>query len=332
MTTQTPTAPPASRGRSTRALIQRHFGEVAISAVFVILFVLFSVFADHFLSADNLINVLRQVAPTVIVAMAMTFVITSGAIDLSVGSTVGLVAASLGLLANGIDPLLALAIALGIGAAIGAINGSLVAYGNMPPFIVTLATLTGVRGLALLITQGYSTPITSPLLIPLGQGSLAGIYTPTWIALLIVALMWYQFHHTRLGRYTIGLGSHAEALRRSGVNTKRIQLIVFTLSGLFAGIAGVLIATRLASGSSNSGTGFEMEVITAVVLGGTSLMGGRGSIIGAVIGALTMGMIANGLVLLHVDVYWVPIAQSLILVIAIFVNSKFFAQAVGSRS
>ncbi len=318
--------------RSWRALVGRHFGELAILAVFIILFVAFSVGTPTFFAAENLVNVLRQVAPTVVVAMTMTFVITTGGIDLSVGSIVGLVAASLGLLAKDGNGLVALVCALAIGAAIGLLNGLLVAFGDMPPFIVTLATLTAVRGLALLITQGYSTPITSPVLVPLGQGTLAGVFTPTWIALLIVVFMWYQFQHTRFGRYTIGLGSNGEALRRSGVDTRRIMLLVYVLSGLFAAIAGVLTATRLASGSSNSGTGFEMEVITAVVLGGTSLLGGRGSIIGSVIGALTMGIIANGLVLLHVDVYWVPIMQGAILIIAILINSKLYTKVTGRHA
>lgn len=320
-----------ARSRRWSAFALRHFGELAIAGVFLVLFMVFGFWAQNFLSAENLINVLRQVAPTVIVAMAMTFVITTGGIDLSVGSVVGLTAATLGLIAKDGNAIVALVCALGIGTAIGVINGAFTAYGDMPPFIVTLASLTAVRGIALLITQGYSTPISSPFLLPLGQGSLLGIFTPTWIAVLVVAVMWYVFTQTRYGRYTVGQGSNSEALRRSGVNTRRVKFTVYAVSGLFAALAGVLVATRLASGSSNSGTGFEMEVITAVVLGGTSLMGGRGSILGSAIGALTMGVIANGLVLLHVDVYWVPIVQGVILIIAILLNSKLYTRIAGAR-
>lgn len=311
--------------------IARHFGVLSISVVFLVLFAFFSIQADAFFTANNLVNVLRQIAPTVIVAMAMTFVITTGSIDLSVGSIVGLTAAALALLAETGNPLVALLLTLGIGLAIGLINGALTAYGRLQSFIVTLAALTAVRGIALLITGGYSTPIDSTLLLPLGQGKLLGLYTPTWIAIATVALAWYLFNHTRFGRYIIAVGSNAESLRRAGVDIRKVQLAALTMTGVLAALAGVIVAARLASGSSNSGTMFELEVITAVVLGGTSLMGGRGSIIGSAIGALTLGIISNGLVLLRVDVYWVPIVQGVILVVAIFLNSTMFSRIVGSR-
>jgi simple sugar transport system permease protein len=326
-------ARPLSRfgGGATGDFIAKHFGVLSISVVFAVLFLVFSVQADAFLTPGNLVNVLRQVAPTVIVAMAMTFVITTGAIDLSVGSIVGLTAAALALLAESGNAAVALLLTLAIGLAIGLINGALTAYGRLQSFIVTLAALTAVRGVALLITGGYSTPIRSTFLLPLGQGRLLGLYTPTWIAIGTVALAWYLFNHTRFGRYIIALGSNAESLRRSGVDIRKIQLAALTMTGLLAAVAGVVTATRLASGSSNSGTLFELEVITAVVLGGTSLMGGRGSIIGSAIGVLTLGLISNGLVLLRVDVYWVPIVQGVILVVAIFLNSTMFSRIVGSR-
>lgn len=311
--------------------IARHFGVLSISVVFLVLFTFFSIQADAFFSINNLVNVLRQVAPTVIVAMAMTFVITTGSIDLSVGSIVGLSAASLALMAKGGNPILALVVTLLIGLLIGAINGSLTAYGRLQSFIVTLASLTAVRGIALLITGGYSTPIDSPFLLPLGQGKFLGLYTPTWIAIITVAGAWYLFNQTRFGRYIVAVGSNAESLRRSGVDIRRIQLAALLMTGFFAALAGVITATRLASGSSNSGTLFELEVITAVVLGGTALMGGRGSILGSAIGALTLGVLSNGLVLLHVNVYWVPIVQGIILIVAIFLNSSMFSRIVGSR-
>jgi simple sugar transport system permease protein len=156
------------------------------------------------------------------------------------------------------------------------------------------------------------------------------LYTPTWIAIATVALGWYVFTQTRYGRYAVAVGSNEESLRRAGVDIRRVRLFVLMGTGLFAAIAGIMVAARLASGSSNSGTGFELEVITAVVLGGTSLMGGRGSIVGSLLGALTLGVLSNGLVLVHVDVYWVPITQGIILILAIFLNSKLFTRIVGS--
>ena len=310
--------------RST--FVARHFGVLSISVVFLVLFALFAVQADAFLTTSNLVNVLRQIAPTVIVAMAMTFVITTGQIDLSVGSVVGLSAAALGLWAASGNAILALALTLAMGLGIGLLNGALTAYGRLQSFIVTLAALTAVRGVALLVTEGFSTPIQSPWIVPLGQGKLLGLYTPTWIALVVVAVAWYVFSQTRFGRYVVAVGSNAESLRRSGVDIRRIRMIVLGMTGFAAALAGVITAARLSSGSPNSGTMFELEVITAVVLGGTSLMGGRGSVIGSAIGALTLGIISNGLVLLRVDVYWVPIVQGIILVVAILLNSKIFSR------
>lgn len=329
-TTATPPASTSRRARGTgSAFVARHFGVLSISVVFVVLFTVFSLQADAFLSVNNIVNVLRQIAPTVIVAMAMTFVITTGQIDLSVGSVLGLSAAALGLWAATGNPVLAVLATLVLGLVLGLLNGALAAYGRMQSFIVTLAALTAVRGVALLITEGYSTPITSDWIVPLGQGKLLGLYTPTWIAIAAVAGAWYLFSQTRFGRYVVAVGSNAESLRRSGVDIRRIQMAVLAMTGFAAALAGVITAARLSSGSPNSGTMFELEVITAVVLGGTSLMGGRGSIIGSAIGALTLGIISNGLVLLRVDVYWVPIVQGLILVVAILLNSKIFSRFSG---
>lgn len=315
----------------TNGFVAAHFSVLSILLVFGALFLFFSVQADAFLTLGNLTNVGRQIAPTVVVATGMTFVITTGAIDLSVGSVVGLTASMLALLAKSGNPLLALAATLALGAAIGLVNGYLTAFSRLQSFIVTLAALTAVRGLALLITQGYSTPLTSDGLLTIGQSQFLGLYTSTWIAIATVAAGWYLFSQTRFGRYVVAVGSNAEALRRSGIDIRRVQLWTLVGTGVLSALAGVMVASRLASGSSNSGTGFELEVITAVVLGGTSLMGGRGSIVGTMVGALTLGILSNGLVLLHVDVYWVPITQGVILIVAIFLNSKLFARIVGQR-
>lgn len=309
--------------------ISAHFGVASILVVFAVLFVFFSTQTSAFLTADNLVNVARQIAPTIVVGTLMTFVITTGAIDLSVGSIVGLSAALIGLLARSGDPLVAFLVPLAVGGAIGFANGWLTAYGRLQSFIVTLAALTAVRGIALLLTQGYSTPIEVDWILAIGQGQLFGIFISSWIAVLTAVAGWYVFSQTRYGRYVVAVGSNAEALRRSGVDIKRLQLHAFVAIGVISAFAGIMVASRLASGSANSGTGFELEVITAVVLGGTSLQGGRGSIMGTVLGAMTLGIISNGLVLLRFDVYWVPITQGLILIVAIFLNSKLFGRILG---
>lgn len=299
-----------------------YFNIISILGVFIVLFAFFSIQADAFLTLENLVNVGRQIAPTIIVATMMTLVITTGQIDLSVGSIIGLTASALAIFLENGNALFGVAAALLIAITAGLVQGVLAAYGKLPAFIVTLAGLIALRGIALLITQGYSTQISVPWVLWLGQGQFLGIYIPTWIALITVFVGWYLFTQTRFGRYVVASGSNAEALRRSGVNVKRVLAATLVLTGLFSGIAGVLIAARLATGSSNSGTLFELEVITAVVLGGTSLLGGRGSVLGTLIGALTLGIIANGLVLLKVDVFWVPITQGVILIIAMLLNQS----------
>lgn len=325
---QVTSQPGPARGERVRAWAASNVLTIAVATVLIVLFTFFSITAGSFLTVENVLNMLRQIAPTLIVAVTMTFVITTSGIDLSVGSIVALSGALLAILMHmGWDPTLSLAIVLLLGAAVGAVNGYFSSYQGLPPFIVTLATLSIVRGTALLVTAGYSTPISGDAwVIVLGQGRIFGVPIPAIIAAAVVVIGWVVFTQTPFGRYVVGLGSNGESLRRTGVNTRRIGLTVFIASGLAASLAGVIIAARLASGSSNAGVGFELEVITAVVLGGTSLLGGRGSVVGTALGALVLGVIANGLVLLHVSPFYIQIVQGMILLLAIFLNTRIFSR------
>lgn len=327
MSTETAT-PTTSRGHETRRWLRRNVQVLSIAGILIVLFTFFSISTDAFITPENLVNVGRQIAPTVIVAVAMTFVITTGQIDLSVGSILALSASAIAIMAESNSWIIALSLALLIGVFFGVVNGYFSAYQALPSFIVTLAGLTAIRGIALLITQGYSTPIEDPTLLFLGQGQFLGIYMPTWIALIVALIGLYLFNMTRFGRYVTAVGSNGEAIRRAGIDIRRIKLMVLVMTGFAGALAGVLIAARLASGSSNSGVAFELEAITAVVLGGTSLMGGRGTVIGSVIGALVLGVLANGLVLMRVDVYWVPIMQGAILLVAILANTRLLGRFV----
>lgn len=309
-----------------KAWVLKNIQILSIALILVLMFAFFSFATDAFFTVNNLVNVGRQVAPTVIVAAAMTFVITSGQIDLSVGSILALSASVLAIWADTGSAIVALIVALLIGLFAGTFSGYFSSFQGLPSFIVTLAALTAIRGIALLLTQGYSTSIEVEWLLYLGQGKILGIYVPTWIALVIAIFAIYLFNQTKFGRYVTAVGSNAEAIRRAGVNINRIKMAVLVMTGVAAAIAGILIAARLSSGSSNSGVGFELEVITAVVLGGTSLMGGRGSVFGSVLGALVLGILSNGLVLLRVDVYWVPIFQGMILLVAILANTKLLGK------
>jgi simple sugar transport system permease protein len=328
-----PTAAPRVRGNTWRDAMLANGSVVSIALFFLVVCVIFSVATDAFLSAPNLLNILRQSAPLLIVAAAMTFVITTGGIDLSVGSVLALVATlSATLLQLGLPWPLTIFVMLALGAALGALQGYFIAYERIPAFIVTLAGLSIIRGFALLITGGYSIPVeaTSPF-VAIGRAWILGVPAPAWIAVVVLALAYLVFNQTPFGRYVTGIGANAEAVRRAGVNTRLNTLFVYVISGTVSALAGIILAARLGSGSSNAGQGFELEVIAAVVLGGTSLFGGRGTITGTILGALTVAVIANGLILAHLSPFLTPIVTGIIILVAIWLNFRLFKGAVRSR-
>lgn len=305
---------------------------LSIAAFFVIMVSIFATTTDAFFSSANLLNLLRQSAPLLIVAVAMTFVITTGGIDLSVGSTVALVnaLAAIALQADIPWPLV-VGLMLLTGALIGAAQGWFIAFEGIPAFIVTLAGLSIFRGVALLLTQGFSIPISSDSwFVQLGRGWLFGVPMPAIIAVLVALVGWIALTRMRFGRYITAIGANAEAARRSGIATRRTTLMAYVLTGTAAATAGLIIAARLGSGSSNAAVAFELEVIAAVVLGGTALMGGRGTIIGTVLGALTIAVIGNGLILAHVSPFFTQIVTGLIILAAIWLNTRIF-QRLGDK-
>lgn len=297
---------------------------LAMAGVTVALFLVFGIAADNFLSFANLSNLLTQVAITLIVAVAMTFVITTGQIDLSVGSTLAFVATlTAEMLKAGWDSSVVIVAGLLAGLLWGAVNGWFAAYQKIPPFIVTLATMSVIRGLAQLWTQGFSVPIDRRLFVArIGEAKFLGFSALAWIAVAVVLVAAVLLAKMRFGNYVNGIGSQEESVRRAGVNTDRIKMITLMLAGLAAGAAGLLTAARLGSGSANSGQGFELTVIAAVVLGGTNLFGGRGTMVGTVIGALITGLIANGLTLLGVSPFLTPIVTGGVLLAAIWINLR----------
>ncbi len=302
---------------------------LSIAAFFVLVCLIFSIITDSFLTQVNLLNLLRQSAPILIVATAMTFVITTGGIDLSVGSNLALVNALAAIaLASGIPWPAVVLLMLGLGVAIGGVQGYFVAYEGIPAFIVTLAGLSAIRGLALLLTEGYSIPISGDSwFVQIGRGWFLGVPLPAIIALVAAIIGFIVLTQTRYGRYVTGIGANVEAVRRAGVNVRRHILSVYMLTGTAAALAGIVIAARLGSGSSNAGVGFELEVIAAVVLGGTNLFGGRGTIVGTALGALTIAVIGNGLILAHISPFFTQIVTGLIILLAIWLNTRLFNQA-----
>lgn len=315
------------RGWKERFLANGSVGSIAL--FFVAVLVLFSATADDFLTADNILNILRQSAPLLIVATAMTLVITTGGIDLSVGAVVALTGALCAILIHaGLPWALVVVLMLAAGALLGALQGFFIAYEGIPAFIVTLAGLSVIRGVALLMTGGYSIPVPATIaFVGLGRAWVLGLPLPAILAATVLTAGFVLFDRTAFGRYVTGIGANAEAVRRAGVDTRRVMLLVYVLSGTTAALAGIVLTARLGSGSSNAGQGFELDVIAAVVLGGTSLFGGRGTMLGTVLGALTVAVIGNGLILSHLSPFLTPIVTGCIILVAIWMNFRLFRGA-----
>jgi ribose/xylose/arabinose/galactoside ABC-type transport system permease subunit len=280
----------------------------------IILCVVMTILSPYFLTFNNLFNVGTQIAVVAIIALGQTFVIVSGGIDLSVGSVLGLAGIVFGwasVVAN-LPLVAALALGIGAGALAGLTNGLLITLGNLPPFIATLAMLSAARGLALVISGGVPLNPIPGAILSLGSGDLLG-FVPLPVVLMLV--MW------ALTICMYAIGGNEEASRLSGINVSRQKLIVYTLSGLFAGIAGILLTARLASADPQAGFTYELDAIAAVVIGGASLSGGVGNASGTLIGALILGVLRNGLNLLNVSAFWQQVIIGAVIALAVMTDT-----------
>jgi rhamnose transport system permease protein len=277
--------------------ILRHEGILAL--LLIVTLGLLAGQSDRFLTTANLLNQGRLMAEVGIVALAMTFVIVTGGIDLSVGSILGLVAIMLGVMWQklGLPLPVAMVLALAIGAAAGCANGYVITRFGVPPLIATLATLALYRGLAEGISQARSVRGYPEWFYVLGQGDLFGVPVQLWVFLALAVLAAFILGFTPFGRTTYAAGSNATAAEFSGLPVKRTLLLIYTMAGLFSAIAAVIFVSRVSTTRSDMGTGLELDVITAVVLGGTSIFGGRGTILGTLLGLVVMQALKNGLLL-----------------------------------
>jgi ribose/xylose/arabinose/galactoside ABC-type transport system permease subunit len=295
--------------------------EAVLLLVLVVLGVAISLRNGQFWTSDNLENVALDTSSVVIVAVAATMVLIAGQLDLSVGSVYALgavVAAEA--LTHGVPTAPAVALGLATGAACGAINGSLVVGLRVPALIATLGTLYAMRGLVLVITSGAPVYPLPDSFLSLGQGKLAGIPVPVWIAVAVLAAGHLVLRRTVIGRQMHNVGSNESAALLAGVPITRVRMLVFALSGMAAALGGMLVAARISSAQTNSGTGLELTVIAAVIIGGTSLFGGSGSVLGTLLGALLISVIANGLVLAEIDPFYQNIVVGAIIVLAVAVD------------
>ncbi|MDQ2754977.1 MAG: ABC transporter permease [Actinomycetota bacterium] len=289
----------------------------------LVICIFLAVTTDSFLTTSNILNVLVQISVVGIAAVGGTFVIITSGIDLSVGSNVALSAmvSAYAMKELGASGLVGLLVALAVGAAVGAFNGTSVTVLRLTPFIATLAMLAMGRGLTQQVSQGQTIFGFPADFTFLGNGRIAGVQAPVILTLIVFGIGWFVLTQTTFGQQVYAVGGNREAARLAGIPVKRIIFSVYVLAGLCAGLAAVVLAGRLNSALSSSATGLELQVIAAVVIGGTSLFGGRGSLVGTFIGALLIGVINNGLTLLNVNPFWTQFVQGVVIFIAVLLDA-----------
>lgn len=314
---------PASKRWFSKAWLLEQKSLIAL----LLLIVVVSTLSPNFFTLNNIFNILQQTSVNAIMAVGMTLVILTSGIDLSVGSLLaltGAVAASM--VGADVNALVAVVGALALGAAIGGVTGVIIAKGKVQAFIATLVMMLLLRGVTRVYTDG--SPINTgfsdnaDLFSWFGIGRPFGIPTPIWLMMIVFLSAWYVLHHTRLGRYIYALGGNEAATRLSGISVDKIKIIVYTLCGLLAALASVIEVARLSSAQPMAGNGYELDAIAAVVLGGTSLAGGKGRIMGTLIGALILGFLNNALNLLGISSNYQMIVKAVVILLAVLVDNK----------
>ena len=302
-----------------KALLQKLGPFLALIGVCIAL----ACMSPSFLSVSNSLDVMRQVSINAVIAFGMTLSILLGGIDLSVGSILAVSSVLAAMtMKQGQDAALAAGVAILAGAAMGSLNGVVIAKGKVAPFIATLGTMTLLRGAALVLSKG--SPISgfsSEFFAMLGGGYVARLIpVPVVLMLVMFVVFWFLLTRTVFGRHVYATGGNPEAARLSGVNTDRVQILVYTVSGAMAALAGVILTSRLDSAQPTAGAGYELDAITAVVLGGTSLAGGRGWIFGTLVGALLIGVLNNGLNLMGVSAFYQLVVKGSVILLAVLLD------------
>jgi len=309
------------KGESRRAFISANINAIGLLVVIALLYLVFSIYAPGFISLSNQMNVLRDAATIGIAAWAMTLVIIAGEIDVSVGPMVAFVSVCLAYLMQAQVPLAAsLVLVLILGAAFGTLAGFLRGWFNVPSFVATLGLWSALRGLGLFMTDALPVPIDENDVLDWLGGQVAGIPVSALIMLILFAVFLFVSRKTAFGRSVYAVGGNASAAQLCGINVKRVRVLIFTLSGLLAAVTGILLAARLGSGNAGAANGLEFDVIAAVVVGGTALSGGRGSLLGTLLGVLVITLIGNGLVLLGINSFFQQVVRGVIIVVAVLAN------------
>ena len=311
-----------------KASVTRFHSVIAL----VVMICAFGVFTDGFLTWGNCRTVLMQISVNTCLSVGMTLVILTGGIDLSVGSVLAFSGAIMaGLLKGGLD-IEGLNLHIGftvigavsggilLGASLGMFNGIMITRFKVPPFVATLAMLTMARGATKLYTGGEAVTGLGDTFVRIGSDTFLGIPNQAWIAAVIVGVALVLLKKTRFGRYIYAVGGNEEAARLSGVNVKRVKVMVYTLAGALSAVGGLIVTSKLNSATPVAGEGYELDSIAAVVIGGTSLSGGRGSVLGTVLGALIIGVLNSGLVIMGVDPFWQKVIKGLVILLAVVID------------
>lgn len=310
-------------GRSGPPRVVGLLRRYGIVLAFLVLMAVLSVLSPAFLAVSNLFNVAQQVSINAIMAAGMTFVILTAGIDLSVGSVLALSGAVMaGLLSTGKPVLLGILLGLGVGALLGLINGIVITRGKVQPFIATLAMLTIARGLTLVYTDGR--PITGlpDAFVWLGAGDVGRVPVPVIIMALVFGASYVILTQTPLGRYIYAIGGNEEAARLSGVSVQFVKTLVYATAGLLSAVSAIVITGRLNSAQPTAGAGYELDAIAAVVLGGTTLAGGEGSVLGTLLGAFIIGVLNNGLNLLNVSSFYQQVVKGVVILLAVLLDRR----------
>ncbi|HSC55050.1 MAG TPA: hypothetical protein VLC98_15570 [Phnomibacter sp.] len=298
----------------------------------LLLCIVLSLLTDKFFTGDNGLNVLRQVAVNICIATGMTLIVLTGGIDLSVGSVLALCGAvtagffKFGLsfasadLFVGFTVVGAIVVGLALGGLLGWFNGFTVTKFNVPPFVATLAMLTIARGFTMLYTKGHPISNLGKDFAQIGAGSFIGIPVPVWLAIVVVLLAVFITEKTKLGRYIYAIGGNEQAAKLSGINIVKVKMTVYAMAGALAALGGIIVTARLDSAQPNAGISYELDAIAAVVIGGASLSGGKGSIWGTVMGAIIIGVLNNGLVLLNVSPFWQQVVKGGVILLAVIID------------
>ena len=306
--------------------------EYAIIVIFIVLFVVMSIFAPNFFTGNNMVNILRQVSISGICAVGMTFVMLTGGIDLSVGAILGVSGVLTAMMMlKGIPSLLASIIALALGVVIGGITGAITHYIEIPPMIATLGTMTSLRGVAYFITGGTPVFGFDESYSKIGQGHVGVIPIPVIILAIVYVIGIFVLSKTKFSRYVYGIGGNQEVARLSGIKVARVKIAVYAISGFCSALAGLVMLGRVNSGQPRAGESYEMDVITAVVLGGVSLNGGVGNLSHVIFGVLIIGVLTNGMTMMAVDDYWQRVVKGLILLLAVSFDHYIQKKNIGRK-